>query len=106
MLRVLGGHKEKTKPQGNTDRAVSNGSDSCGAKYAHMLPAFDSRPTSPESEDFRVLLHLEHFKSCLLQSITERIGVYRHQRVADMDDPHEPALKAVTADKKAAGLQD
>lgn len=63
------------------------------------------RASSPESEDFGVFLHVQDFKSLILQPLAERIGVYGNQCVADMNDPHEPALKTVTPYKEAARLQ-
>ena len=63
------------------------------------------RASSPESEDFGVLLNFQDVETCILQPLAKRIGVYGHQCVADMNDPHEPALKTVTPYKEAARLQ-
>jgi hypothetical protein len=61
--------------------------------------------SSAESERVRVLLHLRGLKTRTLQSRAERVGRYGNQRVADMHDPHLPALQTVAADQKTARLQ-
>jgi hypothetical protein len=61
--------------------------------------------SSAESESFRVLLHLQHFKTRIFQSRTESVGIYGNKRVADMNDPHIPVLKTVATHEKTAGAE-
>src|SRR5580692_5675054 len=52
-----------------------------------------------------IFLYLQNLKSCGLESHTDRVRIYRYQRVADVNQSHKPTLQAIAAHENSSGLQ-